>query len=170
MGPEERIIAEEDRSFLTSLGKWTGDAVFYPIAPPINVALFTFAPNGSAKETLKYPAVLIEPDGNGNFRIYFSTGGPIGPPDSLTLTLTVSDGNYSCVKTFTGPPYRWAWPASMGFNTPHDWDKKHGYIEVKVDVVCSGESNAWFYLPSVMEEWYQPEKKHIDYLPILGIG
>ena len=171
MGPEERIIAEEDRLFLTSLGNWAGDAVFYPIAPPINVALFTFAPNGSGKETLSYPAVLIEPNGGGTFKMFFSTGGPIGPPNSLTLTLTVGDGNYSFVGVFEGPPYTWAWPVEFYFDTPPDWNRNNAYVEIRIDVICPNVSNVWFFHPSLVEEWYPPPPpKKPQYLPLVGIG
>jgi len=171
MGPTERIIDDNDRTFDVSLGHWAGDAVRWKQDPSIPwwSAYFELGQmQASAQETIAYPAVLIEPNGSGEFKLWFSVW---NPPDNRAVTLKITDGNYAMQQIFQGFPWPYSNPLELYFNTPIDWKKKNAYTQITVQALPPKECSMYFWNPSIIQSW-EPivQQNYPQYLPIMGIG
>lgn len=167
MPTHQAIIDEEDRNFNSSLGNWTGDAVWevYVPATGYGVASLILAAGETDKEMqLAYPALqpganytqLLRIDGN------VIPGGP-----TIVMNWQLTDGVY----TFSGTQdfIYWPNPQTLGafIDLPSDFDPGTAVLTISAHME-EQEEEYRLAIPYVSMTWETLAK--VQYLPIVGVG
>ena len=171
MPDTERITDQENRTFDSSLGDWTGDAVWeiYPYGDYGGIAKFYLGPaKHSGQMILEYPHLNIKL--NGTYTLTFVYYNIIPPLQSIT-TFKVTDGTYTFEDfVLIDDTHPWK-PAILYFDTPLDWNKLTTILEITIEAIPPTESTMFCDNFSIMGEDFPPVPAvKIQYLPIMGMG
>jgi hypothetical protein len=165
MSMHESIISQEDREFNTSMGNWTGDALWEPgpIPQPYGYAVFHMNPGDTQKESyLEYPFVKINHGTIHRFILQLFTN---EPPFDMTITVEITDGVYtfSGFQIITPPPYFTY--VDFYADVPTDFKTDQSKIIVRVEKNVTAEEGIMyttFYTCTY--------ETRIDYLPLMGMA
>jgi hypothetical protein len=162
----QAIIEEIDRRFTTSLGNWTGDAVWiYADTGLTNgVAALNLDPNQTEKSmTLAYPHIVVKPGKQHRLAIRANTKNP-GP--NITLKWNLTDGIYS----HQGEQLI-TWSL-----TPTDVDQ---YIEIQshfdkttANLIITASKEVTILGGALYTKWYSltyETAEKTDHLPLMGV-
>jgi len=163
----QAIIDQEDREFITSLGNWTGDAIWNP--GPLfgyeGLMEFVCDPGGPNKtEQLIYPNVIIPKSADSLFAV---NSGKIltvfGDPE-ISITLDDQNGNVINLLPILKPGYLFA-GMNWNFITPTYWKRNGSRITITASFPDAAEGSMYLKFFSII--WVTQK---IQYLPILGVG
>jgi len=166
MKPYQTIISKNDREFNTSLGDWTGDAIWEPDDPPLpyGFAVFHMEPGDESKEiSLEYPHLKIKPGQTHQFILQLYTNAP-------TFNMTIKGEITDTVYTFDGSQIITPEPyfTYLDFNAdiPIDFIKAQSKLTIRVEKDVTTEEGiiyTTFYTCT-----YDPGK--IQHLTLMGVG
>lgn len=167
MPKNQAIVDEEDREFNTSLGNWTGDAVWewYVPATGYGVASLIMAAGETDKEMqLEYPA--LQPGANYTQRLRIQANViPKGP--TITLGWQLTDG----VHTFSGAEDVIYYPnpseIEAYIDLPADFNPESALFTISAHMEEQEEEHK-LAIPYVSMTWETVAK--VQYLPIMGVG
>lgn len=163
----EGIVSQEDRELTSSLGNWTGDAVWDPgpVFTYTGLMKFSLVPYGPNKTvSLGYPNLKIQRNREPVFQMI--TGKELIVNGYPYFTFLVTDGlgtNLVYDTPYYPDPY---WQGfSWSFTTPPSWNEKTGSIKITLHMPDAAEGAVyidWFSFPYL--------SKKPQYLPFVGIG
>lgn len=162
----ESIISQEDREFNSSLGNWTGDALWNPGPVHLYFGLMEFIcePFGPDKiELLTFPNVKLPKITQ--FILDIFTGKDLTLDGNPRLTLVLNDGaGHSIPLTPIIEPIYSFQHTYYTFVTPKEWTQAGTKIIITASFPDAAEGSEFVKSISIT---YQTK---IDYLPIMGTG
>lgn len=166
MAYKECIVSAEDREFTSSLGNWTGDAIWNP--GPVHLLLglmeFVCEPSGPDKvEQLVYPNIKLPKDTH--FYLDILTGKDLTVDGLPTLALTLDDGagNTIDLTPIIEPIYAFQ-HTYYEFDTPAEWVKAGSTIIVTASFPDDAEGSEFIKFISIIYEILK-----VDHMPLMGV-
>lgn len=164
----EAIPSLEDRDFTSSLGNWTGDAVWNagPISGYLGLMEFVCDPGGPDKiGQLAYASIRLPK--STHFYLDILTGKDLTIDGFPTLALTLDDGagNVIDLLPIIEPIYSFQY-VYYEFDTPAEWIKTGGKIIVTASFPDAAEGGE--FVKGISVRYELPAK--IQYLPLMGVG
>lgn len=162
----ELITDDEDRLLLTSLGHWTGDAVWNPGPNPpfyatAELILPTAAP--SKKMRLSYPNIKVVP---GNIHYLYFNFIDWNWNDDKTCIARLTDGVQIIERTETLPEWEhWIW-VMEAITIPPGWIKAGTFLEIEASGIPTRDIVLEF--TNFSFNAFPPQAP--QYLPLMGIG